>query len=126
MHAVFEVSPAVVARYVWAAGETSVTPEFDRWLWRQRWTPPPAVRGRWTRFEQRAGLVMYKPAYNVYSIPQGGMVSGGGLWIGKVEWRNQWGTFAFYPDADVMFNKEILAEIYALLRDLTRGLRIES
>ena len=88
-----------------------MTPELDRWLWAQRWQPPKTLRGRWVSVERRPGLVMYKTAYNVYSTPQGGFVQGTTLWIGKIEWRNAWGAWAFYPDSDVMFNKEILAEI---------------
>jgi len=93
-----------------------MTPELDRWLWAKRWQPPAASRGLWTRFERKAD-VMYKPAYRVFSKSE--------MWIGNVEFRNQWQTFAFYPDHGVMFNKEILAEIYAMLRDLGRGMRLE-
>lgn len=69
---------------------------------------------------------MGHPVYKVYAIPQGGVVHGSSLWIGRIEYRNQWRQFAFYPDRGVMFNKEILAEIYAMLRDLDRGMRVEA
>lgn len=50
----------------------------------------------------------------------------GGFAIGRLEYRNQWGYYAFYPVMDgtaTPLNKEIVTEIYAMLK-LLEGHRV--
>ena len=86
------------------------------WQARQRERHPTVAsftrrEGRMCKF-MVAGTVMYRSAFTVHSRR-------GGMYLGRIEWRNQWGYYAFHPATDgVMFNMEILAEIYAMLKEL--------
>lgn len=70
--------------------------------------------GRMIAIGRDGGGVMGYPSYTVYARR-------GGFIIGRVEYRNQWGYYAFYPPTGATrtpMNAEILAEIYAFLREL--------
>lgn len=63
---------------------------------------------KFTAYERSLG----RPRYNVQTV-RGEQFS-----IGVIEYRNQWGYFAFKADPDVPMNREILGEIYAMLKEL--------
>lgn len=88
--------------------------------WMARTGPPgslvqPAGReGRMVRFSQR-GNVMGWHSYTVWARR-------GQFVIGRLEYRNQWGYYAFIPDGnhhvETPLNREILGEIWAMLKEL--------
>jgi hypothetical protein len=70
--------------------------------------------GRMIAIGRGGGGVMGYPSYTVYARR-------GGFVLGEIEWRNQWGYYAFYPAGQSIrtpLNAEILAEIYSMLREL--------
>jgi hypothetical protein len=75
---------------------------------------PAGKEGRMLRFSQR-GTVMGYQSYTVWARR-------GQFTIGRLEYRNQWGYYAFYPDSnhhvETPLNREIVAEIYAMLKEL--------
>lgn len=74
---------------------------------------PRGKEGRMLRFSQH-GMVMGYQSYTVWARR-------GQFVIGRIEFRNQWGYYAFYPLNDGVLtplNAEIIAEIYAMLRTL--------
>lgn len=87
------------------------------WCRRSRFAPrsqPRGKEGRMLRFSQR-GTVMGYQSYTVWARR-------GQFVIGRIEYRNQWGYYAFYPDVhahiETPLNREIVAEIYAMLKEL--------
>ena len=90
-----------------------MTGELFRWLGTLPLVEWPKQReGRLVRFVKMHGLVMYRPAYNVVAV------RGEAFSMGRIEYRNQWGTFSFTADAGIPINREIIAEIYAMLKEL--------
>lgn len=75
---------------------------------------PAGKEGRMCRFTSRGETMGYR-TYTVWARR-------GQFVIGRIEYRNQWGYYAFIPDAnhhvEIPVNKEIIAEIYAMLREL--------
>lgn len=71
-------------------------------------TTGPTLAGRWCYFEP-SGMNLGSSSYRVLSRR-------GGFVIGRIEMRNQWRDWAFYPHSEALFNKEILAEIYKFMR----------
>lgn len=89
-----------------------------RWLaarvWRlANWLEPktyPDVDGaRLVEFRKGTTYTLGRPTFNVISRR-------GGFLLGRVEFRNQWNEWCFYPSYDGMFNKQMVAEIYAKLK----------
>lgn len=86
-----------------------------------RVTAQPVMQGRegrMVRFVRTHTATMGYPNYDVIS-------QRGGFLLGRLEFRNQWREYAYYgpratdPDGySVPLNMEILAEIYAMLREL--------
>lgn len=72
---------------------------------------PARREGRMCRFDRRPSLDCGRPRYNVIAVR-------GGLFIGELQFRNQWGYYSFHAHPEARFNKEILGEIYAMLREL--------
>ena len=97
-----------------------------RWWWldlrdwwqarrsRPKATYPKGMEGRMVRFSQRGSTMGYMD-YTVWARR-------GRFVIGTLAYRNQWGYYAFYPISGVNertpLNAEILAEIYAMLKEL--------
>lgn len=71
---------------------------------------PKRREGRLLKF-MPTGMTMSRQRYNVYAVR-------GGFHVGCIEYRNQWGAFSFMADEGVPINREILGEIYAMLKEL--------
>lgn len=72
---------------------------------------PTRREGRLTIFTIRGHVSMGRPTYKVLS-------SRGGFAIGHVEFRNQWQAWSYMPLDGVPHNLELLAQVYAFLREL--------
>lgn len=73
---------------------------------------PPKLEGKWVRFIKQHERVMGRSVYSICTQ------RGEGFSIGRIEFRNQWNDWSVKFDADVPINMEILAETYAMLREL--------
>jgi len=90
-----------------------VTSDLHRWLGTLPLADWPKRReGKFLRFLPMHERVMSRPVYNVVTV------RGEAFSIGRIEYRNQWGAFSFTADAGVPINREIIAEIYAMLKEL--------
>lgn len=69
-----------------------------------------ARHGHLVRFVRRGSNLSY-PTYDV-------VAQRGDFIMGKIEFRNQWRSYAYYPLADGVYNQQVLAEIYAMLKEL--------
>lgn len=86
-------------------------------LWAQRLigklAPPPELdaqneRGNWAFFEA-GGMRFGEPCWTVRARR-------GGFEIGWIEWSPQWRAYRFRPQADAVFNGQLLAEVYVFLQ----------
>ena len=73
---------------------------------------PPKLEGKWVRFAKMHERVMGRPVYNVLAV------RGEGFTMGRIEFRNQWNDWCVKFDAGVPINMEIVAEVYAMLKEL--------
>lgn len=73
-------------------------------------TWPVRESGRLVRFDLTDIRVLGRPVFHVYSVR-------GHFYLGKLEYRNQWNEPAFYPASDAMCNRQMVAEIYAKMKD---------
>lgn len=91
-----------------------MTGELHRWL---RHAPlvdwPTRREGKFLKFiKLERQRIMGRPVYNML------MVRGEACSIGRVEYRNQWADWCVKFDEGVPVNQEIVAEVYAMLREL--------
>lgn len=75
-------------------------------------TWPDRREGKWVRFQKMHERVMGRAVYNVLAV------RGEGFSMGRIEFRNQWNDWSMKFDPGVPLNMEIIAEIYAMLREL--------
>lgn len=73
---------------------------------------PRQREGKWIRFTKMHERIMGRAVYNVLAV------RGEGFSIGRIEFRNQWYDWSVKFDAGVPLNQEIVAEVYAMLREL--------
>lgn len=73
---------------------------------------PARREGKFVRFAKMHERVMGRPVYNVLAV------RGEAFSMGRIEWRNQWNDWCIKFDEGVPINMEIVAEVYAMLREL--------
>lgn len=79
-------------------------------LWVLPKTWPQHDAGRLVRFDLTAIKVLGRPVFHAYSVR-------GHFYLGKLEYRNQWAEPVFHPASDAMFSKQMVAELYAKMKD---------
>ena len=76
---------------------------------------PLRREGRLVRFLRRSSSTLGRPDYYVFSAR-------GNFDLGRLEFRNQWGMYSYIPlvttDVVTPYNTLMLAEIYAMLKEL--------
>ena len=72
---------------------------------------PKGREGRMILFRESTGWNLGHTVYDVYSRR-------GGMYLGKIEWRNQWQAWSVILPERCPINKEILTEFYAMLKEL--------
>ena len=72
---------------------------------------PHQRAGKMVLFQEAAGWNLGHTRYNVYS-------RSGGMFLGTIEWRNQWNSWSLILSERCPINKDILAEFYAMLKEL--------
>ena len=75
---------------------------------------PKHLEGRLVRFDRRSSSTLGRPDYHVHTVR-------GGWLIGFLEFRNQWQMYSFLmasSASDIPLNKVMLAEIFAMLKEL--------
>lgn len=78
---------------------------------RARVDVPAHLEGKWCTFTFRGASVMGAPSYGVDSRR-------GGFELGTLEWSNQWNAYSFKPHPDARLSGLVIAEIYAMLKEL--------
>lgn len=74
---------------------------------------PKQREGRMILFRERGSTICGHTGYVIYSRR-------GGMELGTIEWRNQWGAWSVVLSDGVAINKEILTEFYAMLKELEK------
>lgn len=60
---------------------------------------------------QQTGRTLGYPIYSVSS-------KRGGMYLGEIQWSNQWGRPRFKAHHEAVFDQQCIAEIYACMREM--------